>query len=306
MNRNIRKILFGIFGMMLCLFVSVTPAKADEKTDAQGAMLYVTSYSVTNETIIPGKEFTLKLKIENFSSKIAAKNAVLMIDNPEGIVPEYGTVSVVYLDTIAPKGTKELKFKYSADSAIEATELDFGVYIKCDTQDTSTPLRIAVGREGDIAVKEFTVPEKYTVGRAEYISALVENVSGKDINNAVLVVKCDDNEIASETIGTMSVGTSKTQYVSVTFDAEGQHSYEIIVRYTNGDGESKEFTIDTGMLTVSEDNTVSNIPSKQDNVSNTQEATEQNGMSNIVIICTIGVLMIVICCIILLLLYRRK
>ena len=313
MSKLVRRILLGISAMMVVAALALsTPADAAktgqstvEKSEEE-SLLYVTDYSVTNETIIPGKEFTLKMTLKNFSSKVAANDIIVMIDNPDGVVPEYGSVSVEYIDTLAPKATKTLKFNYNADSEIEASELNYIVYTSSDSYNTSTPVRIAVGREGDVVVEEFTAPEKYEVGKTDYISALIENVSGKEVNNVVMVAKCDDAEVASATIGTMPIGVSKTQYVSVTFDEPGQHSYEVLLRYTDGEGVNKEFSIGSGMLTVSESNASGDAAVKPADTSTEQTMQNTFGASNIVIMCTIGVLMIAVCCVILILLYRRK
>ena len=312
MTKMIKNAVIGLLAIMiLTIFAVDTPVKADEARE-KGALLFVTEYDISNQTIIPGKEFTLKMKVENYSAKTTAKNVVVMIENPEGIVPEYGTVSVNYIDSIGPKSSKEIKFKYKADSSIEASELDFNVYISSDSYNTSTPLRIAVGREGDFSVEEFTVPEKFQIGKTEYISALIENVSGKDVDNVVMVIKCDDEILASQNIGAMSANTSKTQYVSVSFEdgVQGQHSYELLLTYTNGAGASKEFIIDSGMFTI-EDNIGDSVIQDNDmnNLDNSASEMAENsevGVNNIVIICTIGILMIAICCVILLLVYRRK
>lgn len=313
-KRQISRILFGMcaVALMLTLLLSNTvhAAKTGSSTTTQEkteeSLLYITDYSVTNETIIPGKEFTLKMTLKNFSSKVTAENIIVMIDNPEGVVPEYGTVSVEYIDSLAPKATKTLKFVYNADSKIEASELNFLVYASSDSFHTSTPIRIAVGKEGDIVVEEYTAPEKYVAGKTDYISALVENVSGGIVNNVVMVAMCDDKEIASATIGTMPAGASKTQYVSVTFDEPGQHSYELLLKYTDEEGTNKEYSIGSGMLIVS-DAGVSNITNAgQSNVPEQQVTQDNSGANNFVIICTIGILLIAVCCVVLILLYRRK
>lgn len=271
------------------------------------ALLYVTDYSVTNQTIIPGKEFTLKMTLKNFSSRDSAENVVVMIDNPEGVVPEYGTVSVEYIDKLAPNSSRTLKFAYTADSKIEATELNFMVYVNSDAyNNTTTPVRIAVGTVGDIIVEDYNAPEKYAAGKTDYISAQVQNASGGVFNNVVMVAMCDDKEIASANIGTMPSGASKTQYVSVTFDEPGKHSYELLLKYTDEQGTNKEYSIGSGMLEVSGNDVGTDVNTGQGSNAVHEDTQEVTSGSNIVIMCTIGVLMIAVGCVVLILLYRRK
>lgn len=307
MTKLIKKTVISFFAAMICTICAIDAPVvfADEENEA---LLYVTEYEVDNQTIIPGKEFTLKLKVENYSAYASAKNIVVMIDNPKGVVPEYGTVSVQYIDYIGPKSSAELIFKYIADEDLKVTELDFGAYVSSDSGNTSTPLRLSVGREGDFVVEEFAVPEKFAVDKKEYVSALIENVSDKDLDNVVMVVKCDGEVLTSQSIGTMLSGVAKTQYVSILFEDgdQGQHSYELLLTYTDGAGTSKEYIITSGMLTVNDkagetetydDNNNSNISVNEDS---------QTGVNSIVVICAIGILMIAVCCVVLLLIYRRK
>lgn len=319
-KRNIGKILLCMYSLLLISVLLLgRQADAAKKTETEtetnasninvyneDALLYVTDYSVTNESIIPGKEFTLKMTLKNFSDKDTANDVMVIIDNPEGVVPEYGTVSVEYIDSIAPKASKSLKFGYTADNNIEVSELNFLVYTSWDEYHTNSPIRIAVGKEGDVVVEECTIPEKFTVGKTDYISALVENVSGGAVNNLVMAAICDDEEIASETIGTLPAGASKTQYISVTFDKEGQHSYDLVLRYTDEEGVNKEYSMGSGMLIVDAPDLIDNVNNGQTNTAGPQEADNNAGAGNIVIICTIGILMIAICCVVLILLYRRK
>lgn len=311
MTNKAVKSLVCIFVAMICAICTFDmPVMADGETE-DVALLYVTEYEVDNQTIIPGKEFTLKLTVENYSARATAKNVVVMIDNPKGVVPEYGTVSVKYIDSIGPKGSAELIFKYKADEDLKVTELDFGAYVSSDSGNTSTPLRLSVGREGDFTVDDFSVPEKIVVGKKEYISALIENVSDKDLDNVVMVFKCDNEVFASQNIGTMLTGVSKTQYVNVLFEngSQGQHSYELLLTYSDGAGTNKEYIISSGMLSVS-DKTGQTEPgdnnSNVNNSTNGNDETNGSGVSNIVIICTIGILLIAVCCVALLLIYRRK
>lgn len=320
MKNNIKRILTGLFTLLIA-FLTIAPIQvwAEEGENAaqvvqvqapaetnENALLYATSYSVTNETIIPGKSFTLKMTIQNFSANETAKNIVVLIDNPDGVVPEYGTVSVAYIDSLKPKAATEVTFNYNADTAIEASELDFLVYMTCDKYNTSTPIRISVGKDGDISVENVSVPEKVTLNKTDYVSALIENISGKEVNNVTMVVKCDDEEIATETIGKLSIGTSKTQNIEVKFDKEGEHSYEILLKYTNSDGENKEFTAGTGKITVTTEQVETNRNNiKEDDSANDSKSNTFSG-NNIVIICSVGVLVIAICCIVLVLLYRKK
>ena len=275
---------------------------------AESALLYVTGYEVTNETITPGSEFTLTITLENFSSSVTAKNVMVVVGNPNGITPEYSTVSQTYLGQVGPKDTAEVSFRYTADTTIDAEELDFTAKVISDSYSTDTQIRIPVGRTVDFDVEECTVPETFVVDKTGYASAMVENLGKSGVNNVVMVARCDGQDVASANIGTMSAGTSKTQSVSLTFDKEGQHVYELVLTYVDSEGADKEFVIASGVLKVisaeKQANTENqqNVPEEQQ----IQQTEEGSGIGNFVLICISGILLIAVCCVILLLIYRRK
>ena len=276
---------------------------------AESALLYVTGYEVTNETITPGSEFTLTITLENFSSSVTAKNVMVVVGNPNGITPEYSTVSQTYLGQVGPKDTAEVSFRYTADTTIDAEELDFTAKVISDSYTTDTQIRIPVGRMVDFDVEECTVPETFVVDKTGYASAMVENLGKSGVNNVVMVARCDGKDVASANIGSISSGTSKTQSVSLKFDEEGQHTFELLLTYVDSDGINKEFVISSGLLKViSEEEQVVSDNQTQNSAEEQQiqQTEEGSGIGNFVLICISGILLIAVCCVILLLIYRRK
>lgn len=311
MNRLFCKI---VFGLALVLSLAVGPNKittsAAQMNVTDAALPYVAGYEVTNETITPGGEFVLTMQIKNYSSRFTAEDVVVTVSNPEGVVPEYGTVNVAYIDKIPSDSSKEVSFKYSANSDIKVTELNFTVDVISDTSSSSAQLRIPVGRMTDFEVEEYAIPEKLEVGKVGYASALVENVGNSGVSNVVMVARCEGKDIASANIGTISAGTTKTQYVGLVFEEEGKHAVEFLLTYVNSEGVNKEFVICSDIVSVtSAVKEVTETEVKNDSNVNSEKqenANEKIGTGSIVVISVSGVLLIALCCVILLLLYRRK
>lgn len=277
---------------------------------AEAALLYVTGYEVTNESITPGSDFTLTVKLENFSSSVTARNVIVVITNPVGVAPEYGTVSQAYVKSVGPGDTTEVSFRYTAEATIQATQLNFTAYVTSDSFTTNAEMRIPVGRAVDFEVVDCILPEKIAVNKTEYVSAMIENLGSTGVSNVVMVVRCDGEVMASANIGTMSAGTSKTQSVGISFAEEGQHTLELLLTYTNSDGMNKEYVISSNILKVVAEETKSDAYGEQtvaaDDANQTQNTQSGIGVGNIIMVCISGLLLISVCCVILLLIYRRK
>lgn len=293
---------------VLGLLTAVGP-KMDVCAAEKTSMSMVSGYQVTNETIIPGDDFTLTIELCNFSTDTDAENVVVVVNNPKGVAPEYGTVSQTYLGTLKCGETKEVSFRYTSSATLDCEELNFVTGVISDDYSFSTELRVPVGRTVDFDVEDSTLPEKLDTGKTGYAGAMVETLGNKGVSNVVMVARCDGEDIASANIGTMSAGTTKSQSVGLTFDKEGQYAVELLLTYTNGEGMNKEFSIDSRIISVTDEKEQLSPIEKQPDTAGQEQDLEDNGAirtNNIVVMCLSGVLLIGVCCVILVLIYRRK
>lgn len=277
------------------------------------AQLYVVGYEVTNETIIPGNDFALKVQIKNQSTDVTVKDVLVTITNPAGVIPEYGSVGTAMIESLAPGSIEEVCFRYSSDTNIKVSELNFGLSAFYGNLNTSAQIRIPVGKVTDFGVEEVSVPKKLVVGKVGYASAVIENLEETGVSNVVMIARCNGKIIASANIGTISAKTRKTQAVGVTFEKEGQYAVDLVLTYTNGKGENKEYMISSGIVEAVTEENFSGSGDTEDTkpVAVPESETEQEkegtfGISKILLLSISGVLLIALCCVILILLYRRK
>lgn len=268
-------------------------------------LLYVEGYEVTNESIMPGTEFTLTIKIRNYSKHASAEEVVVSVSNPDGVVPEYGTVSLVYIDSIKANSNAEVQMKYTANTVIKGSELNFNIVVSSPECASSAQLRIPVGRLTDFEVSKSTIPEAATMGKTCYASVMVENIGDGAYYDVIMVARSAGTVIASAPMGTISAGKTKTQSVGLVFEAEGTYPVEIVLTYVNTEGEDKEYLISSNNIKVTE--AISSTTSKKETdneVGNT--INDDKSVQRIVIICVSGILFIATCCIVLMFMYRRK
>jgi len=271
------------------------------------AQLYVAGYEVTDTTIVPGNDFTLRVKVKNPSNDVTVKNVLVMITNPTGVIPQYGEVGTAVIESLEPGSIGEVSFRYSSDLNIKTSDLNFGVGVFYDNLSTSTQIRVPVGRMADFAVEEVSVPEQLIVGKAGYASAMMENLGETGVSNVVMVARCNGKDIATANIGTISAKTVKTQSFSLMFEEVGQYAVDLVLTYTNGEGQNKEFLMSSGIVQVveEEDFVKKNDPENAKPV-DTSEPEQEEGNSNLLLLSVSGILLIGLCCVILILLYRRK
>ena len=309
MSNMVKKLILGLFLFCTIVFgpckINVSASQMQEK---DVPLLYVTGYEVTNESITPGTEFILTISVKNFSSTEAAESVVVVVSNPEGIVPEYGTVSMSFVEKIAPGASENVEFAYTANSDIKGSSLNFNVSVENSINASGAQLRIPVGRLTDFSVEKYSVPEKIEVGKIGYASALIENISSGGVNDVIMIARSDGKDIALANVGTIAAGTTKSQYVELLFDKEGTYTVELLLSYTDSDGESKEFTISKTVVEIA--SSVEDTADLQENGNMQSEnvSTDNSKIEarNIMVICISGVLLIVLCCVIFMLLYRRK
>lgn len=305
MNSLLKRVLLGLtmaVGAHL-LFGGLTASAAQMQTPKP--QVYIEGYEVTNESIMPGTDFTLTIKLKNYSTEVAAEEIVVSVSNPEGIVPEYGTVSMTYLDKIEPNTSAEVKLKYSANADIRNSELNFNVTVGNSENASGAQLRIPVGRLTDFEVEKSTIPENVTAKKTSYASVMVENIADDTCYNVSMVARCEGKDIASAQIGSISAGKTRTQSLGLVFEAEGMYSVDILLTYISAEGESKEYLISSNEIKVTENVSTIIEPEKQDEQLK-KEDKEGTSQSSIIIICISGILLIAICCIVLVFLNRRK
>ena len=156
-----------VFFATLCVILisnhSVTWAASGQ---GNSPMLMVDKYTVENEKIVPGQDFTLTLTLKNYSNTNTAKNIMLNVENPEGVAPVYGTTSQVFVGTLEPEKTKEVSIKYRSWASIQDESLDFTLTIVSDQPTNQVILRIPVGADSPLNIISSSVSTDVQVGES--------------------------------------------------------------------------------------------------------------------------------------------
>ena len=202
-----------------------------------GAYLIVESYSITNDRIIPGEPFELKMVIKNASDSVKAKNTLVDIIDPSGVAPEYGKVSEFYLGDIDPDTSKTIQLKYDTWTSITSDTLDFNVMIATDDKTHTTTLRIPAGAEEPFSILSVDIPSSAKQGESLSTSLTFKVLGEDNIKDVTYIVRVDDEERVNSSIGIMKPGATKTSAAAFSISDAGKHTIEVLLRYTDETGQ---------------------------------------------------------------------
>lgn len=249
--RKIVKILCMAMLMVFGVQVQTIQAFATE-VEERAPYIVLDGYELSNESIIPGEEFTLTLQLRNPSATVTAHDVLVDITNPNGFSPIYGTVSQTFLGDMEPGAEVEVSFEYEADDNMFSDKVDFSVTILSAGNTNYVTLRTPVGTDKPLTVAAMTIPSVVYVG--ETSSALLDFrvVGSTSVGNVFVRLECDGEVVGSSQSGTIIAGSTKTQSVSFTLNEIGEKEIGIYLEYFDEKGDAKTDFIGTQIIDVNE------------------------------------------------------
>ncbi len=241
---------FTILLLVLMLAFPNTVNAFEYNPDAwvESAHVIVESYSVTDERITPGEPFVLTLVIKNASSRMSARDTLVVITNPDGVAPEYGKVAEFYLGDLAPDATQTVELKYNSWTTITSDTLDFYVSIATADRNHTTTLRIPAGAEEPFSVLSVDIPSSGTQWDSLSTSLTFKVLGEDNVKDVAYIVKVDGEEVVSSSIGIMKPGATKTTAAAFTIPEAGEHIIEVSLKYTDETGQA--FYMEVGKQSV--------------------------------------------------------
>ena len=293
-----------VFFATLCVILisnhSVTRAASGQ---GNSPMLMVDKYTVENEKIVPGQDFTLTLTLKNYSNTNTAKNIMLNVENPEGVAPVYGTTSQVFVGTLGPEKTKEVSIKYRSWASIQDESLDFTLTIVSDQPTNQVILRSPVGADSPLNIISSSVSTDVQVGESGSAVISFEALAENNVSDITLILREGDTKIASSSIGNVTAGSTKSKKLPFYIDKEGKHEVEMLLQYNNQLGQTQEVSLGKWTVNVTQASTKSNTA----NIDQIMSSDESNvSTSRIAILGVSGAAILGICILIVVLLRKRR
>ena len=225
-----------------------------ETTEALSEPLIVVDYyEITNEKIVPGEDFALKLVLKNYNMNQPAKGVLIDISNPAGVAPVYGTISQVYVGDIRAGESKEVVVEYNSWTTIVGDTLDFNVTIISDSKQNYAVLRVPVGVDSPFSIISVTAPSEVEVYDLATLSLTFKVLGEERVKDVVLTAMSDGVLIGSSQIGIISPGLTKTQQLLLSFVNIGEQAIDLNLEYVDEEGQKKVTPVTTTTITVVEE-----------------------------------------------------
>ena len=301
-----KKWLWKTYRLLLCVavlcsmfLINCNIVNASEMTDLP--YIVIDGYELTQKKVIPGAEFTLTIKLHNSSKEVAAENVVVNITNPNGVLPVYGKVSQVLIDSIAPGEEKTINFDYTSMAELTGDYLDFYVSASGITY-TNVVLRVPMGVDSPFSIIAYSIPnEMYTseIGSA-YVSFKV--LGDENVRNVYLELLLDSQVISKSSVGTLTPGVTRTQSLSPMMSTPGVYEAKLILHYDDAAEQTQSIIVNTETVTVKE---------KKDNSSTELEIIadpkdEKREINQGIIMGTCGIIILVVMSLFVIIIRKNK
>lgn len=215
-------------------------------------MVMIDQYSVTNEKIVPGQEFTLKLKLKNCSSNKTAENIVLNIENPDGVAPAYGTTSQMRVNSIGAGKTRDVDIQYESWTGIETNTLDFKITIWSNFPSNYVVLRIPVGSASPFDIVTQSIPNEVYVSEDATATISFNTASDSKVKDVSVILKEGETEVAKSNIGNVTAGSLENQAILFKLNDIGDHTIEMLLQYTDEKEKQQQINVGNWKVKVTE------------------------------------------------------
>lgn len=219
---------------------------------ATSTILYISGYTVSNDKIVPGEDFTLSFTVNNSSRFYTAKEVLVNVECPEGVAPVYGTVGQIFLGDIKPGTSKEISLQYNSYNTITEDSLKFYIAIVSNQRSNSVEVRVPVGAAAPINVVASNIPNELIAGQRAIASVALQVMSKKDLQEVSYVLMIDEQEKEAVNLGVLAAGVTKTQTLTFQMDTPGLYSIKMLLKYKDENGEDKDLVVGNTTLSVVE------------------------------------------------------
>lgn len=307
--KSMRFALKKILTCLLCMFLLLNTCSmaamaarplVPETTEPEIQQVFLDHYELTDEKIIPGKDFTLKLFLKNVGDR-SVEHVIVDVIYPLGTMPVYGTVSQAIVDVSAGE-TSVVELKYKALEKIGSPVLDFQVSLRENELQNLTILRAPVGLQSPLDVVSFFIPSRVMAGDGVNCSMTFKYLGMDTADQVSARMNVDGRPVYSVDMGDLTEESTKTQTLVNTFDEAGTYTVGLYLDYHDDAGVKKTIQVGSGVLEVTE------FPMNSANTKLPQETESQNNLQasqSYVMICS-AVLILVIIVIMVLLIKKKK
>ena len=278
-------------------------------TDTSKPTVLISSYQVTNDKIVPGEDFTLVLSLVNCSSSVSVKNLLIDINYPKGVAPVYGTTAQQYIQTMSPQEKVDVSFSFTTWTTIDTDSLDFTVYLLSAVASNDVVLRIPCGSDSPFSILSAGIPSAAVVNENVETALAFKVLGNENVSNVNVLLNVNGSNVATNYIGIVTPGASKTQTTSLTFDRAGEYLVDMQISYTDSFGMKQYVLVNSQTITISEKSSTNETPNIKDfstNDDTNNDKDNNSGSNNLLVMGICGILIVLIGFVVVALVYHKK
>jgi len=238
------------------------PDDEDDEDDTESApKIMVDQYSISQEKLYAGDQFTLNITVMNTNSERSIKNVKISLnesnDSATKVLLPIGTSGSKFIDYLAPKESKDISLEYSILDQAEGNIYSLNINYNYEDVDNngfedqeiiSIPvyqkqnLEVSDVRFGNILENGFTIEtDFYNTGKI-------------DIDNLMVDIELDELTTTNSNyyVGTFEAGRTDIYDVEITGSVPNQITGKIIFTYDDTFGKTteyiKEFTLNNDTM----------------------------------------------------------
>lgn len=262
MKNKVKNICLGVLTVCGLLMSNMT-SDAAELASANSAVIDIETYEVTEGSLNPGEQITLKLKVKNNSDVSDALNAVVSFEAANGaLAPVYGDDNQIYIGTVPAGQTVEVVMdavvnkQYNADAA--QIKCYFNYVSGSVALNNNVTINIPTQVSGNLMVESTVVAENATVGVNSLVSIRCKNGGTTAITDAKLILEGNIQDGNKEILlSSMGAGKTIAEDYYVSFTESGIQNLQITYQYTDAKG--NVCTVDCGEYKVNVTDNVSGV-----------------------------------------------
>ncbi len=250
------KDLVGILMIILIIIVdTVIPTNAAEDEIIYEPFVVISGYSVTDDIIIPGKNFSLTIELENTDPKVSTRGLLITLAFPEGISPAYGASNQMVIPSIKGGEKTEIVFELYASSGYSRSMAPFGINIMSEVRTSNAAVYAPVQVDlSAFKVISEDIPSEVEAGEKIAASISFKSLLGEKLSDVVLSVYVDNESTpaTTATIGNLYAEASKTQNLIFFINEKGRHSLRFELSYAMADGNYSTSDVFSGIIMITE------------------------------------------------------
>lgn len=280
----------------------IQPSVEQEEPDSQH--IFLERYELTDEKVIPGNDFTLKLFLKNAGTK-DADCVIVDVLNSKGVMPIYGTISQAVISVSAGE-TAQVVFDYHALERIDSPVLDFQVSIREGALQNAANMRVPVGTKSPFNIIATFVPARVMVGENVNCSITFKNLGKQTADHVRARMDVNGSPVLTSEVGNLPQEMTKTQSLFTTFQEPGKYVIELYLDYRDQAGEENSVLVGTSLLEVYENRGSTINPGDSSQIQEEISNQMNNQFDNTKVLIISGVLIVVIFLIIVFLMKKKK